>query len=73
MRQKGLTVLMTLHDPNLAMLFSDMVILIHGGQLVATGTPPAVITEENMKRVYGIEVTIHTWNGTRFVSPRMDS
>ena len=73
MKRKSLTVLMTLHDPNLAMLFSDSTILMDAGQLVASGSPQTVITEENLKRVYGIDVVIHNWNGTRFVSPRMDS
>jgi len=73
MKQRDLTVLMTLHDPNLAMLFSDTAILIEGGRLAASGSPQMVITEENLKRVYGIDVTIHNWNGKRFVSPRMDS
>jgi iron complex transport system ATP-binding protein len=73
MKQKSLTVLMTLHDPNLAMLFSDSAILMDAGQLVASGSPQTVITEENLKRVYGIDVTIHNWNGTRFISPRIDS
>jgi iron complex transport system ATP-binding protein len=73
MKQKSLTVLMTLHDPNLAMLFSDSAMLMDAGQLVASGSPQTVITEENLKRVYGIDVTIHNWNGSRFISPRMDS
>jgi iron complex transport system ATP-binding protein len=73
MKQRGLTVLMTLHDPNLAMLFSDSAILLDAGQLVASGSPQTVITEENLKKVYGIDVTIHKWNGTRFISPRIDS
>jgi iron complex transport system ATP-binding protein len=72
-REKGLTVLMTLHDPNLAMLFSDKVIVLNGGSVICTGSPQAVITEDTMKRVYGIDVSLIPWNGTRVVYPRIDA
>jgi iron complex transport system ATP-binding protein len=32
-RKRGLTVLMTLHDPNLAMTYGDSTVLIHGGRV----------------------------------------
>lgn len=72
-REKGLTVLMTLHDPNLAMLFSDKVVVLNGGSVICTGSPQAVITEDTMKRVYGIDVSLIPWNGTRVVYPRIDA
>ncbi|HCX89041.1 MAG TPA: ABC transporter ATP-binding protein [Deltaproteobacteria bacterium] len=70
-RERGLTVLMTLHDPNLAMLFSDKVVVLNGGSVICTGSPNAVITEDTMKRVYGIDVSLIPWNGTRVVYPRI--
>jgi iron complex transport system ATP-binding protein len=70
-REKGLTVLMTLHDPNLAMLFSDSVVVLNGGSVICSGSPNAVITEDTMKRVYGIDVSLIPWNGTRVVYPRI--
>ncbi|MBU1207473.1 MAG: ABC transporter ATP-binding protein [Proteobacteria bacterium] len=70
-RERGLTVLMTLHDPNLAMLFSDKVVMLNSGSVVSSGAPQAVITEENLKRVYGIEVSLIPYNGTKVIYPRI--
>ncbi|MFZ6017821.1 MAG: ABC transporter ATP-binding protein [Nitrospirota bacterium] len=72
-REKGLTVLMTLHDPNLAMLFSDKVVMINDGHVVSKGTPQIVITEDNLKKIYGIDVTVINWNGTKIIHPRINT
>lgn len=68
-RQKGLIVLMTLHDSNLAMLFSDRVALMKAGTIIAEGNPESVISEENLRHVYDIGVRVITWNGCRIVYP----
>ncbi len=72
-REKELTVLMTLHDPNLAMLFSDKAVMINEGHIVSNGVPQSVITEDNLRKVYGINVSIINWNGARVIYPRIDS
>jgi len=38
-QNQGLTVLLTLHDPNLALLFADRVALLDEGRLMAPGPP----------------------------------
>ncbi|OYT60323.1 MAG: iron ABC transporter ATP-binding protein [Desulfurococcales archaeon ex4484_217_1] len=50
--------IMTLHDLRLASIFSDKLVLLHRGKIVATGTPPEVLTEENIAKTYGVEVEI---------------
>ncbi len=72
-RERGLTVLMTLHDPNLAMLFSDKVVVLNEGSIVCSGSPQAVITEDILQKVYGIDVSLIPWNGTGVVYPRIDT
>lgn len=67
--EKGLTVLMTLHDPNLAMLFSDKVVMLSGGSIVSSGNPQTVITEDVLKSVYDIDVSVIPWNGTKVIYP----
>jgi iron complex transport system ATP-binding protein len=54
-REKGLGVVMSLHDPNHALSFSDKVVLIGSGRVSAVGTPLEVVTPENIMNVYGIE------------------
>ena len=72
-RQRELVVLMTLHDPNLAMLFSDEVVLMNEGRIVSTGNPEAVITEQNLREVYRIDVHVTNLNGYRIVYPERNA
>ncbi len=57
---RGLTVAMTVHDPNDAMLYADRVALVADGRVTAVGTPGAVLTAENLERLYGMKVDIVT-------------
>jgi len=70
-KERGITVLMTLHDPNLALLFADRVIVLNQGRVMATGSPEEVITESTLAAVYGVEVVMLGHNGTRVVSPKV--
>ena len=69
--EKRLTAMMNLHDPNLALLFSDRVLLLNGGGTVAQGKPREVITKENLKAVYGLEVEFLSGNGVEMVCPKV--
>ena len=70
-RARDITVLMTLHDPNLALLFADHVIVLNRGRVQASGPPENVITEATLAAVYGVEVVMLRHNGTRVVSPKV--
>ena len=64
-----LTVIAVMHDLNLASLYSDEIILLSNGKILATGSPSKVITRENIKNVYGIDVDIirNTSNGSPYI------
>jgi len=49
------SVVVTMHDLNLASRFSDRMLMLQKGEIFACGTPREVITEENIKAVYGID------------------
>jgi len=49
-------ILATFHDLNLAAAFCDRLILLSQGLVVAKGQPAEVLTFENIKKVYGVEV-----------------
>jgi iron complex transport system ATP-binding protein len=57
-QQRGLAVLMTLHDLNQASLYADRVALLQHGQIVAQGPAREVFTSELLSRVYGVAVTV---------------
>ncbi len=56
--EKGISVVMALHDLHLAARYCHRLILLHQGEVIAEGTPRAVLTEQNLRRVYGIEAEI---------------
>jgi len=57
-RERGLTIVMASHDLNIASEFCDRLILLHEGGIYKAGTPEEVVTEENIKTVYGCGVWV---------------
>ncbi len=58
--ENNLTVLAALHDLNLAAQYCNRLVLINNGRIYADGTPAEVITEPNIREVYGAENCVHT-------------
>ncbi|MDQ0454064.1 ABC transporter ATP-binding protein [Rhizobium paknamense] len=57
-RHDALTVVAALHDLNHAAMFCDRIAVMHGGRLVALGTPDAVLTPELLRKVFAVEAEI---------------
>ncbi|MFH1423027.1 MAG: ABC transporter ATP-binding protein [Planctomycetota bacterium] len=65
------TILLVSHDINLAVLYCSRVILIREGKIIADGKTNDVITPENLKAAYDVEMSIiHDGNGIKLVVPR---
>ncbi len=58
MSKQGVGVLSVLHDLNLASQYADIVTLLDRGRVVMQGAPELVLSEENIREVYGIEVDV---------------
>src|SRR5699024_9001003 len=56
--EEGLTIAMVLHDINQAIQFSDHIIAMKAGEIVASGAPEKIVTESLMQEVYGVDVVI---------------
>jgi len=54
----GLTVIMVLHDVNMAAKFSDELIALHSGKVIASGTPANLMTPETLMQIYGMELAL---------------
>lgn len=54
----GLTVIMVLHDVNMAAKFSDKLIALHSGRVIAQGTPNEFMTPSLLKEIYGMDLAL---------------
>jgi len=66
---EGITVIMSEHDPSLASIFSDKILLMCNGKIVSYGKAKDVLNRENIAKVYGVNVQIFEKNGNKYVFP----
>lgn len=53
-RETELSVLMTIHDLNLAAMFCDRLLILKDGHIWKDGAPPAILSGENIKIIYAL-------------------
>lgn len=58
-RELGITIVMVLHDINLAAGYSDCLAAIRGGVLFTSGTPEEMVTEKNLRDIFEIEAAVY--------------
>ncbi|HEU0257231.1 MAG TPA: ABC transporter ATP-binding protein [Microbacteriaceae bacterium] len=56
--ERGCTVVMVLHDLNQAARYADHLVAMRGGQIVAAGPPGEIVTEQMVRRVFGMECRV---------------
>ena len=68
---RGTTVVMVLHELNLAARFADHLVAMRDGRVVASGTPGQVLTEETVREVFGLPCRVipDPVSGTPLVVP----
>ncbi len=54
-RRRGTTIVMVLHDLNLAARYADHLVALADGRIHAAGTPGEVLTEECVRAVFGLD------------------
>lgn len=54
----GLTVIMVLHDVNMAAKFSDHLIALHSGQVIAQGQPEDMMNSVTLENIYSIKLAL---------------
>lgn len=69
--EMGRTVVMVLHDLNLAARYADHLVAMKNGQIVVQGTPEDVLTENTLLEVFGLDAKVVTdpVSGTPLVIP----
>ena len=58
-RELGITIVMVLHDINLAARYSDLLAAIREGVLFASGTPEEMVTEKHLSEIFEIEAAVY--------------
>ena len=66
---EGYAVVFSTHDPGQAFLAAGRVLLIAHGGAFRQGAPEQVITAQNLREVYGVEVRIAAFDGARACLP----
>ncbi|AKK11667.1 heme ABC transporter ATP-binding protein [Corynebacterium uterequi] len=71
LRDAGATVIVVVHDLNLAAAYADRIVMMAAGRLVADGRPDDVLTSQRVSEVYrqAVIVTKHPTRGTCLVLP----
>jgi iron complex transport system ATP-binding protein len=54
-KQRGITVVLSLHEIDLAMKISDRIICVSGDRIKATGTPEEIFREELIRELYQLD------------------
>ena len=63
----NMTIVMVLHDINQAAFYSDEMIAMKDGKILAYGSPDRVLTEEIIKETYGIHLDVENIGGQKFI------
>jgi iron complex transport system ATP-binding protein len=57
-RARGTTIVMVLHDLNMAARYADHLVALTAGRVHAAGTPTDVLTEANVRAVFGLDCRV---------------
>ena len=68
-QEYNITIVMVLHDINQSLYYSDEIIAMKDGKIIAQGLPEDIITPELVKSVFDVELNISTENGKPFILP----
>lgn len=72
-REEGISALIAIHDLNHAARYCDQVIVLHGGHLVADGTPAQALQAPILRTVYEVDVEVDAREDSVEVRPRVDA
>ena len=68
-REYGITIVMVLHDINQSLYYSDEIVAMKDGKMIAHGLPEEILTSELVREVYDVNLDIRTVDGKPFVIP----
>ncbi len=67
---RGISTIMTMHDINLASIYSDNLLFMKQGEICGYGGSE-IVTEQLIGDVYGVDVNLIDYSGDRLVLPKI--
>ena len=67
--KKGFSIILTTHFPDHAFHLSSTVAMMNEGNFMALGNADEIITEKNLKKIYGIDVQVSYVNSSKVCVP----
>ncbi len=68
----GLTVIMSSHNPQHVLHFSDQILALKNGRVTAWGPPDEVLDEDLLRLLYGVNVRIVDTDAGRMIAPVLE-
>jgi iron complex transport system ATP-binding protein len=65
----GISAVMAIHDLNLAARYSDTLVMLKDGKVHAIGDPSYMLTQENIRSIFGVEAVVMTDLDRPYVVP----
>ena len=72
-REEGISALIAIHDLNHAARYCDQIVVLHGGRLVADGSPADALQAPVLRAVYEVDVEVAAREDAVEVRPRVDA
>ena len=57
-QERNLTLLVSIHDLNLASMYSDNIAVLSNGTMIAHGEPQTILTETMFREIFGLELKV---------------
>ncbi|WP_212723215.1 ABC transporter ATP-binding protein [Nocardioides jishulii] len=67
-RELGRTIVVVVHDINVASCYADTIVAMTQGRVVASGTPDEIIQPDLLGSIYGLPVAVHELGGQRIAT-----
>ena len=67
--KEGITVVMSMHDPNYSMIFSDRVMYLKSGKLLGIDEPRHGISKKCLEKLYNVQIDLVPVNGFNWIVP----
>ncbi len=65
LKAEGYCVIQSTHDPEQAYQYSDKILALQGGRVIAWGNPQETVTDSLISRLYGVDVEVCSLQGDR--------